>query len=719
MTVENSTSASENMHKRWPWRKTLIVLTIISGLLFCGLLVRYWILRSNLANEAFDNASNQAIAAAEQLEADFILTMNLAELLAGDLSEGSLAYEGIETRLRELLEQNPTLQGITVAFAKEAYSPEQDLFFIYVYRDLEEGFQSELRESRYDYTLPPSEDPQGPQTQWYYAPATFGPTWTEPFIATGAGQVLISYGAPFFPVNDGDQPAGVVSVDYSLNGMRNLVTDLDLGLTGFGAVYSDSGTFLSHPVPELIAAGNIFTDPTLQDEAFQEAVRRALEGETIAIQREVNDEGVWNFFTPILSTGWGLVVQLSEAQFLLGENVLLNNLVAIVLAGAAFLFFFLAVVLHFDEATRDRLWLASISFSLIGLVAILVIIFLARNTPEDLSDGLLITSQPALDRYQEELAKEYAERGADIPVEVPTGILIQSARFPEPSVITLNGYLWQRIPKIEGVEITPGVTFAQLIDEPAMIEEIYREERAEETYILWSFTTALRQAFDPIQYPLDLYDINIRLSPLEFAENILLVPDLSAYNANLPRLLPGLDDTVRINSWRLVASAFGLGFRQYGTDLGLSQRPTVDVPELAFNIRVERLFLGPFIAFFLPAFVATLMIFGFLLIDQKPDESEEIVTALTYTAALFFVVAVLHTALRDNASAISLTYLEYFYLLLYVLTLLVALNSFLVVNYPYLSIISIGNNLISKLLFWPIVVGFMLIATVYVFVFSR
>ncbi|MFN2138499.1 MAG: hypothetical protein ACK2UK_21260, partial [Candidatus Promineifilaceae bacterium] len=192
-----------------------------------------------------------------------------------------------------------------------------------------------------------------------------------------------------------------------------------------------------------------------------------------------------------------------------------------------------------------------------------------------------------------------------------------------------------------------------------------------------------------------------------------------AYNVTSPNQLPGLDDTVRINNWQLKASAFSLDFRNYGTDLGIVQRPTVAVPELSFNIRVERRFLGPFIAFFLPALVATFMIFGFLLNGQKPDEPEEIVTALTYTAALFFVVAVLHSALRDNAAAIGLTYLEYFYLLLYVLTLLVAVNSFLVVRYPYLPFVRMGDNLISKLLFWPTVVGFMLIVTVYVFVFAR
>ena len=109
----------------------------------------------------------------------------------------------------------------------------------------------------------------------------------------------------------------------------------------------------------------------------------------------------------------------------------------------------------------------------------------------------------------------------------------------------------------------------------------------------------------------------------------------------------------------------------------------------------------------------------FCLIDQKPDEPDEIVTALTYTAALFFVVAVLHDACAIMPQPLVLTYLEYFYLLLYVLTLLVALNSFLVVKFPYLPIVNIGNNLISKLLFWPTVVSFMLVATISVFVSGR
>jgi hypothetical protein len=720
MTSNKNLAPIPNTRRRLPWRKILIVFTIIFGILFIALVGRYQILRNELANSAFSKATSQAAVAAEKLDDDFQSTMDLTSEIAQDLSAGSLAFEDIEKVLQHLLEENPTLQGITVAFDKGAYSPEYNLYYIYVYRDLEGRLQSELQESNYDYTLPPSDDPELPQTQWYFNPANFGPTWTEPYLATGAGKVLISYGVPFFSGDNlDDKPTGVVTVDYSLEGMRELVSNLDLGLTGFGAVFSDTGTFLSHPVPERIAVGNVFTDPTLQEADFQDVAHQVLAGETLSVQREAQGQPVWDFFTPLKSTGWALVIQLSKAEYLLGVNALLYNLVVIVLAGGAFLFFLLAVLWHFDEATRDRLWLASFTFSIIGLVAILLIIGLARNTPEDLGDGVLLTSSEIYKRYEENLAIDYAKRGIEEPISVPTGILIQSAKFPEPSVVTLTGYLWQRIPKIDGLEINPGVSFAQLIDEPIVMDELYHEDREDETYILWNFTSALRQSFDPQQYPLDLYDINIRLSPLDFAHNILLVPDFEAYNITAPNQLPGLDDTVQIKNWRLRASAFGMGSRQFGTNLSLPQRLTTDIPELAFNIRIERLFLGPFIAFFLPAFVATIMIFGFLLIDQKPDDPEEIVTALTYTAALFFVVAVLHTALRDNAAAIGLTYLEYFYLLLYVLTLLVALNSFLLVKYPYLPFISIGNNLISKVLFWPIVVGFMLLATVYVFVLSR
>ena len=248
------------------------------------------------------------------------------------------------------------------------------------------------------------------------------------------------------------------------------------------------------------------------------------------------------------------------------------------------------------------------------------------------------------------------------------------------------------------------------------VEEVLREERETETLIVWTVNAALKQSFDPTKYPFDGHEISLRLMPLDMQRNIILTPDFGSYEVTTPTFLPGLDSTVSIRDWLITGSAFRFIEVDYGTNLGIPDRPTRDLPELTYGIDSQRRFLGPFIAFLLPALVAAMMIFAFVLSDRKPDESDEIVTALSYTAALFFVIAVMHTALRESAAAIGLTYLEYFYLLLYLMVIFVAINTFFVVNRPNYAIVRFGNNLIAKALFWPVVLTAMLIATVVIFV---
>jgi hypothetical protein len=46
-------------------------------------------------------------------------------------------------------------------------------------------------------------------------------------------------------------------------------------------------------------------------------------------------------------------------------------------------------------------------------------------------------------------------------------------------------------------------------------------------------------------------------------------------------------------------------------------------------------------------------------------DEHDLVSALSDAAALFFVMVVAHTALRDSIAAVKMTYLEYLYILLY------------------------------------------------------
>jgi hypothetical protein len=199
---------------------------------------------------------------------------------------------------------------------------------------------------------------------------------------------------------------------------------------------------------------------------------------------------------------------------------------------------------------------------------------------------------------------------------------------------------------------------------------------------------------------------------------VILVPDLDSYTLINPRLLPGLDEEVQINNWEIESSVFSFRTPVYNTDLGIIARAErTPSPELYFTINSQRNFLGPFIAYLLPGVVAAGMLFAFLLSDRRPGDREEIVSALNYAAALFFVIVVTHAALRERIAAVELTYMEYLYVLLYVAIVAVAVNTFLVVNRPDLRLLQYRNNLIPKLLYWPAFIGVLLLVTLLVFVY--
>jgi hypothetical protein len=133
---------------------------------------------------------------------------------------------------------------------------------------------------------------------------------------------------------------------------------------------------------------------------------------------------------------------------------------------------------------------------------------------------------------------------------------------------------------------------------------------------------------------------------------------------------------------------------------------------------MQRNSLGPFIAYLLPGAIAAFLLFGFLLNDLQPGESDEISGTLNFVAAMFFVLVLAQTALRENIAAVGLTYLEFFYLLLYAAIMAVAINTYLVVNQSRAWVVRLGNDIVPKLLYWPALTGVMLLVTLAIFVYS-
>jgi hypothetical protein len=513
-----------------------------------------------------------------------------------------------------------------------------------------------------------------------------------------------------------------VTIDYSVADMRALVSQLELGATGYGFVISPSGTFLAHPVPDLVAQQSIYayaaeTQDEAQAERLSQAAAQALNGERVSLEwvDSITGEASWLFFEPIPTTDWALGILLNRSEFAPDTQQTLREQVSILLVIAALIVIGMSLLVRVHRGQPEALSRVSVTFSLLGVGLIVATWYLA----DTLSDGaglVEITSEATLDSYLFRYEQQ-ARTGGDVPLRVPTGVFVQAVQFPDPMSVTVNGYIWQRYPL--DTDIARGFMLPQRIGEEATIEEIHREQSDEDELIIWYIGVTLRQLYDPARYPFDTRDITLRLSPLALGEQVVLTPDLLSYSLISPHLLPGLDAEVDVNNWQMESSAFSYAEVAYNSSLGLSQRADyTTVPELRFTVKSERYVLGPFIAYLLPGVVAAMMLFAFLINERAPGEKQEMSEALNYAAALFFVIAVAHTALRDGIAAVGLSYLEHLYILLYIAIIAIGLNTYYVVKRPNAWLVRYRNNLIVKLLYWPLIVGALLASTLLVFVYG-
>ncbi|MBC7810984.1 MAG: hypothetical protein H7175_07560, partial [Burkholderiales bacterium] len=568
---------------------------------------------------------------------------------------------------------------------------------------------------------PPPEDTESRHTAWYHEPIDNGARWDEPFLAAYIGKVLVEYGVPFYFTNNPDKPAGMVSINYSLQTMRDLVSSLELGETGYGFVVSTDGTYLTHPVRELVTSSTIFDSVGEQDSALRSGAQQALNGESVMIDGidPITQDGSWTFFEPLPVTGWALGVVMNKNEFMADPHETLRQQVTIALSGAVFIVLATAVTLRVDQVTNRSLWIVSGVFSLLCIVLIVVVCFLATTLERRV--GVQVVEDSAVQSYLEDYtnpAPSETQVSAP-PIIIPTGIYVQTVEFPNPTSVSLTGYIWQRYPADLDENIVRGFTLPQVSSSGYMLDEIQRQEQNGSELIVWNFSFNLRQAFNPEWFPFDTRDITVRIAPRDLSQNIIFTPDFDAYDLMNPRLLPGVDPTVNVNNWRLESSSYSYQLDSYNTSFGLTNQAQIGhAPEMAFTLNTQRSFLGPFIAYLLPGIVIALMLFAFLLYEGKPGEPVQIMTALNYTAALFFVIAITHTGLRSSIGAVGITYMENLYILLYVVIIIIAVNTFLLSNRPNIFIVSFRHNLLIKVLYWPLFIGVMLIATLLIFVYS-
>mgnify|MGYP000657211574 CR=1 FL=1 len=296
--------------------------------------------------------------------------------------------------------------------------------------------------------------------------------------------------------------------------------------------------------------------------------------------------------------------------------------------------------------------------------------------------------------------------------EVPTGVYLQSLSFVSANDVYLNGFVWQSFPSDMNIK-KPGFYFPEEVNGTATPELKYRKELDGKTVYGWYFEVTVRQPFDYAKYPLDHKTVWLRILPTDFDGHTLLIPDLDSYPSTSPGAAFGLDDQIVLGNWEINETFFDYKTNRYQTNFGFMTNNSGQSPELHFNVVLKRKFGNAFVVHLIHMLTVAVLLFALLLtLSQDSDKLSHngfsLMGMIGAISALFFVVVISHVDIRTRFPAQGVVYIEYFYLVMYILMVTMVITSFVYRHHNrWYSWLFSQDSLLPKLMYWPLSLGSM------------
>ncbi len=677
-----------------------LLLCLLSFLLLIHFGYEYKSSKTNemIKEDARKDALQKADSAIKNINMGLNFTSSLADGVATDLSSGKLKNDSmVKERLLAEMKNNPSIFSIVVA-----YSPATNAGELCAPHFKRNGSEVVYAPLTYNYTK------DSEQTEWYNDVLKKGSKlWISPYLGIADRNYQIDYSAPFYLAESGnrDKAAGVVSVSHSLEGIREYINSLSIGNTGYGFIISGKGKIISYPVKEYLN-GNIHElakkDPNLY------FINENITKQDYLATNSFTGKSYWVFQKNIPSTDWTLGFVLPQEETLLNKKTeQIHTIIDIVFATFTFLFFMCLVFVSIYRYDHKGLWMLAVIFSLLCILGIGFMWHLTMNNSSlDDRNGDLVV----FDREDVETILQHVNTSQTIP-RIPTGFFLQSMEFLNANDILITGYIWQNISGLGIWKELPDFSFPD--SKETTIEKVYVNKNT--GFIGWRFKTPLHQQFDYSKYPFDREDAWIRVLSNNSVENIL-VPDFNSYSSLIPESLPGLRRPFVLSGWSPQKTFFSYRVNSNNTNIGLGKFANSNAPEFHFNIDIKRSSKFPFDPDLLPVTVVIILLFAILTIITKGENQTYFGFSshgvLGYCTSILFTLILAHSSLRARISISEIIYLEYFYFVMYLAILVVALNSIFFASNRRIPFIDAKDNMYMKVLYWPVITGIMLLITI-------
>jgi hypothetical protein len=357
------------------------------------------------------------------------------------------------------------------------------------------------------------------------------------------------------------------------------------------------------------------------------------------------------------------------------------------------------------------------AFSAIIISNIIVIWYLNVSTDFSLFDSEQerIVNHSILKKYTERYDRDLFKAANTNYTKVPTGIFVESYEL-KPFESSIIGKLWMKYPKSLYRTTPPAFYFpgVSAIESRGLLSEILSEtEYDDHILVTWSFRATLEQDFSYKQFPFEQNDIQIIIMYPDFSQNILLVPDLDSYDILNPSVKPGLNPDITVPTSNTISSFFTFEIMDYKTNFGNGAQGQAP-PALVFNMVAKRIWLSPFIANMIPILIVALILFIVLQASSRQDQGRSGLTTMNViqsSAGFLFILLLAHVNERNRIETPEIAYIELFYFSMYVFITLQTVALSILFRGTNSKLFSHGDNLILKLLFWPMLVSIWLVVT--------
>jgi hypothetical protein len=654
--------------------------------------------------------------AAEAINEKLASIKPLAQEIADSITHSQISDQDLIEFLKETLDKHPDLFGVGAAYASSAH---QGTLYAPYYARLDgedEKPRLDFIENTYDYTT--FED----TNRWYHDPMLAGePIWNQPYFGQVSQVALAEYAVPFFKKGWHEnplEPAGIIYINFSLGFLNEYLESLGLGKAGYGFIFTEDGVYVAHPQEDLVKTQKTIFETARQrnDEMLYKMAVRAIKVKTGSIRYsdDLTGQSTVIFYEPIPSTDWILAAvflpgELKQDIDSLRQRSILAA-VAIFLGIAAFWVFFLFWLGYGRTFTP---WIVETIACLFLVSNIGAIWYYADKYPKEESvideekrDGIIDRS--TLEQLLDTFVNESEVANIETPIFIPTGLFISSIDFISGVNVQVNGYVWQKYHRDLPAGINRGVILPEAVELDLQTDPSYSREEEDYVVIGWYFKALLRQEFFYEKFPFDRQSVWVRLLHTDFDKNIILIPDLEAYDLINPIAKPGVGEDLVLPGWTVLASLFEYRYQDYNTDFGIKNYVgQYHFPELYFNINLKRKFLGPFVSKIIPLSVVAAMLLSILIISSNNPEKADLFgfsasNVILGLAALFFVLIFDHISLRGSLASVKMIYFEFFYFAMYIMMMLVSINAILLATKTKLWFFDYGENLIPKVTFLPL-----------------